>query len=56
MHNILGGQAGVERSGRVLDETDFVEAPSQMLEEFSTIGDPAVVRSTTRRMNCCRWS
>ncbi len=46
MHQILGGQlpwAGVSGTST---ETDFVEAPSQMLEEF--FRDPAILQSFAR--------
>lgn len=46
MHNILGGQQAWSGITGFSTETDFVEAPSQMLEEF--FRDPAVLRSFAR--------
>ena len=43
MHNILGGQQQWSGITGFSTETDFVEAPSQMLEEF--FHDPAILRS-----------
>jgi thimet oligopeptidase len=43
MHNILGGQQAWSGITGFQTETDFVEAPSQMLEEF--FRDPAILRS-----------
>src|SRR4029077_6862266 len=41
MHNILGGQQAWSGVSGFATETDFVEAPSQMLEEF--FRDPAIL-------------
>jgi thimet oligopeptidase len=46
MHNILGGQQEWSGISGVATETDFVEAPSQMLEEF--FRDPGILRSFAR--------
>jgi thimet oligopeptidase len=46
MHNILGGQQAWSGITGFQTETDFVEAPSQMLEEF--FRDPAILRSFAR--------
>lgn len=43
MHNILGGQQEWSGTAGFSTETDFVEAPSQMLEEF--FRDPGILRS-----------
>ncbi len=43
MHNILGGQQQWSGITGFSTETDFVEAPSQMLEEF--FRDPGILRS-----------
>jgi Zn-dependent oligopeptidase len=43
MHNILGGQQQWSGISGFTTETDFVEAPSQMLEEF--FHDPGILRS-----------
>jgi thimet oligopeptidase len=43
MHNILGGQQEWSGLAGFSTETDFVEAPSQMLEEF--FRDPGILRS-----------
>ncbi|MGA2101539.1 MAG: M3 family metallopeptidase [Candidatus Sulfotelmatobacter sp.] len=43
MHNILGGQQAWSGITGFSTETDFVEAPSQMLEEF--FRDPGILRS-----------
>jgi len=43
MHNILGGQQQWSGIAGFSTETDFVEAPSQMLEEF--FRDPGILRS-----------
>jgi thimet oligopeptidase len=43
MHNILGGQQEWSGISGFQTETDFVEAPSQMLEEF--FHDPGILRS-----------
>jgi thimet oligopeptidase len=43
MHNILGGQQAWSGITGFSTETDFVEAPSQMLEEF--FHDPGILRS-----------
>ncbi len=43
MHNILGGQQQWSGISGFQTETDFVEAPSQMLEEF--FRDPTILRS-----------
>lgn len=43
MHNILGGQQSWSGIAGFQTETDFVEAPSQMLEEF--FRDPGILRS-----------
>ena len=43
MHNILGGQQAWSGVAGFSTETDFVEAPSQMLEEF--FHDPAILQS-----------
>jgi thimet oligopeptidase len=43
MHNILGSQQQWSGISGFSTETDFVEAPSQMLEEF--FHDPAILRS-----------
>jgi len=43
MHNILGGQQAWSGISGFSTETDFVEAPSQMLEEF--FRDPGILRS-----------
>jgi thimet oligopeptidase len=43
MHNILGGQQAWSGVAGFATETDFVEAPSQMLEEF--FHDPGILRS-----------
>jgi len=43
MHNILGGQQQWSGISGFTTETDFVEAPSQMLEEF--FHDPTILRS-----------
>jgi thimet oligopeptidase len=43
MHNILGGQQAWSGITGISTETDFVEAPSQMLEEF--FHDPGILRS-----------
>ncbi len=43
MHNILGGQQEWSGITGFSTETDFVEAPSQMLEEF--FRDPTILRS-----------
>ena len=43
MHNILGGQQAWSGVAGFQTETDFVEAPSQMLEEF--FRDPGILRS-----------
>jgi thimet oligopeptidase len=43
MHNILGGQQAWSGIAGFQTETDFVEAPSQMLEEF--FHDPGILRS-----------
>jgi thimet oligopeptidase len=43
MHNILGGQQDWSGISGLATETDFVEAPSQMLEEF--FRDPGILRS-----------
>ena len=43
MHNILGGQQEWSGIAGFSTETDFVEAPSQMLEEF--FRDPGILRS-----------
>jgi thimet oligopeptidase len=42
MHNILGGQQEWSGVAGFATETDFVEAPSQMLEEF--FRDPGILR------------
>ena len=46
MHNILGGQQQWSGVAGFATETDFVEAPSQMLEEF--FRDPEILRSFAR--------
>jgi len=46
MHNILGGQQSWSGITGFSTETDFVEAPSQMLEEF--FRDPAILRAFAR--------
>lgn len=46
MHNILGGQQQWSGVSGFATETDFVEAPSQMLEEF--FHDPEILRSFAR--------
>ena len=46
MHNILGGQQQWSGVSGFSTETDFVEAPSQMLEEF--FHDPAILRAFAR--------
>ena len=46
MHNILGGQQQWSGIAGFSTETDFVEAPSQMLEEF--FHDPGLLRSFAR--------
>jgi thimet oligopeptidase len=46
MHNILGGQQEWSGITGFSTETDFVEAPSQMLEEF--FRDPGILRSFAR--------
>ena len=46
MHNILGGQQSWSGIAGFATETDFVEAPSQMLEEF--FRDPGILRSFAR--------
>ena len=43
MHNILGGQVAWSGITGFSTETDFIEAPSQMLEEF--FRDPTILRS-----------
>ena len=43
MHNILGGQQAWSGVSGFATESDFVEAPSQMLEEF--FHDPAILQS-----------
>jgi thimet oligopeptidase len=43
MHNLLGGRQQWSGVAGSATETDFVEAPSQMLEEF--FRDPAILRS-----------
>jgi thimet oligopeptidase len=43
MHNILGGQQAWSGITGFSTETDFVEAPSQMLEEF--FRDPGILRA-----------
>ena len=43
MHNILGGRQPWSGEAGFATETDFVEAPSQMLEEF--FRDPTILRS-----------
>jgi thimet oligopeptidase len=43
LHHVLGGQGEWHRFAGVATEWDFVEAPSQMLEEWAW--DPAVLRS-----------
>ena len=43
MHNILGGQQAWSGITGFSTETDFVEAPSQMLEEF--FRDPTILRA-----------
>jgi thimet oligopeptidase len=43
MHNILGGQQAWSGVSGFTTETDFVEAPSQMLEEF--FHDPTILQS-----------
>jgi thimet oligopeptidase len=43
MHNILGGQQSWSGITGFSTETDFVEAPSQMLEEF--FRDPGILRA-----------
>jgi len=43
MHNILGGRQQWSGEAGFATETDFVEAPSQMLEEF--FRDPTVLRA-----------
>jgi thimet oligopeptidase len=43
MHNILGGRQQWSGEAGFATETDFVEAPSQMLEEF--FRDPTILRS-----------
>jgi thimet oligopeptidase len=43
MHNILGGQLAWSGVAGFATETDFVEAPSQMLEEF--FHDPTILQS-----------
>ena len=43
MHHVLGGHGEWNRFAGVATEWDFVEAPSQMLEEWAW--DPAVLRS-----------
>jgi thimet oligopeptidase len=43
MHNILGGGQPWSGEAGIATETDFVEAPSQMLEEF--FRDPTILRS-----------
>jgi thimet oligopeptidase len=43
MHNILGGQQSWSGIAGFSTETDFVEAPSQMLEEF--FHDPALLQA-----------
>jgi thimet oligopeptidase len=43
MHNILGGQQAWSGVAGFATETDFVEAPSQMLEEF--FHDPTILQS-----------
>jgi thimet oligopeptidase len=46
MHNILGGRQPWSGEAGFATETDFVEAPSQMLEEF--FRDPTILRSFAR--------
>ena len=46
MHNILGGQQQWSGITGFSTETDFVEAPSQMLEEF--FRDPTILRGFAR--------
>lgn len=46
MHNVLGGQQSWSGITGFSTETDFVEAPSQMLEEF--FRDPGILRSFAR--------
>jgi thimet oligopeptidase len=46
MHEILGGQQQWSGVSGVSTERDFVEAPSQMLEEF--FRDPAILQSFAR--------
>jgi thimet oligopeptidase len=46
MHNILGGQQVWSGITGTSTETDFVEVPSQMLEEF--FRDPGILRSFAR--------
>jgi len=47
MHNILGGQQEWSGIAGFSTETDFVEAPSQMLEEF--FRDPGILRSFAKQ-------
>jgi thimet oligopeptidase len=46
MHNVLGGQGRWGTAGGFMTELDFIEAPSQMLEEVIT--DPALLQSFAR--------
>ena len=46
MHNILGGQQAWSGITGFSTETDFVEAPSQMLEEF--FRDPGILRAFSK--------
>ena len=46
MHNVLGGRQQWAGQAGFATELDFVEAPSQMLEEF--FRDPAILRSFAR--------
>ena len=46
MHNILGGQQAWAGVSGFATEGDFIEAPSQMLEEF--FRDPAILQSFAR--------
>ena len=43
VHHVLGGHVGWARFAGVATEWDFVEAPSQMLEEWAW--DPSILRS-----------
>ena len=58
MHHVIGGQNRFAGEGGFFVEGDFVEAPSQMLEEFfHDYGDRhSASPATTRPARCCRMS